>query len=576
MGHEILIEIAGGVALLLWAARMVRTGILRAFGGELRHSLGKAVSRPLRAFGLGLAITLAVQSATATALLMASFARQGLVTAAAGFAVLLGADIGSSLVVQVLSFDIHVLSPLLILAGVVSFMGWERPLPKHLGRAAIGLGLLLLSLRLIVGASSGLAHSEGLATVMTGLAADPFLALLIGILLAWIAHSSVATVLLVASLAGAGVVPPGLALALVLGANVGGAMVAATLTLRMPMSARRAPLANLFSRLLLALVAFFLLPTLQGPLAALDPDPLRQAVNFHFGFNLALGLVFLPLAWSIGQFFERLLPERDGLEEGTLQPKYLDEGAIERPTLALSNATREVMRLADVTETMLLQAMDAFEAKDASEIEAIARLDDDIDALHEAIKLYLTRLSRQAMSEQESRRCLEIIQFTTNLEHIGDIVDKGLLELATKRMKNRLTFSADGWRELKSFHQQVLEQLQTAMALFVSGDVAMARQMIAAKERFRDLAQHSADSHLARLRSGQVESIETSALHLDVLRDLKRINSHLVSVAYPILDAQGELRRSRLRVKPEPVGGGKVAEDSRAAAGNEKIVARPT
>lgn len=575
MGHEILIEIAGGVALLLWAARMVRTGILRAFGGELRQTLGRAVSRPFRAFALGLCVTMAVQSATATALLMASFARQGLVTAAAGFAVLLGADLGSALVVQVLSFDIHVLSPLLILGGVISFMGWQRPLPKHLGRAAIGLGLLLLSLQLIVRASAGMQNSEGLAAVMAGLAADPILALLIGAILAWLAHSSVATVLLVASLAGAGVVPPALALALVLGANVGGALVAVILTLRMPASCRRAPLANLCSRFLLSLAALALLPTLQGPLAALEPEPLRQAVNFHLAFNIALALVFLPLAWAMGRLFETLLPEREGLEEGPLQAKYLDEAAMPRPTVALANATREVMRLADVTETMLRRSMDAFEAKDASEIAEISRLDDDIDALYEAIKLYLTRLSRQAMSEQESQRCLEIIQFTTNLEHIGDIIDKGLLELAAKRLKNKLSFSADGWRELNAFHQQVMEQLQTAMALFVSSDVAMARQMIAAKERFRDLAQESADSHLARLRSGRIESIETSALHLDVLRDLKRINSHLVSVAYPILDAQGELRRSRLRVRPEPETPSPRQEDPRAAPGG-KIVARPT
>lgn len=571
MGHEILIEIAGGVALLLWAARMVRTGVLRAFGGELRQWLGRAVARPLRAFGLGLAVTMAVQSATATALLMASFARQGLVTAAAGFAVLLGADLGSALVVQVLSFDIHVLSPILILGGVISFMGWQRPLPKHLGRAAIGLGLLLLSLRLIVGASAGMAGSEGLAAVMAGLAADPILALLIGAVLAWLAHSSVATVLLVAALTGAGVVPPDLALALVLGANVGGALVAVILTLRMPAAVRRAPLANLCCRLLLALVVLALLPMVQAPLAALEAEPLRQAVNFHLAFNLLLALVFLPLAWGVGPLFEKLMPDREGVEEGPLQAKYLDESAMPRPTVALANATREVMRLADVTETMLRQAMSAFEAKDASEIAEISRLDDDIDALYEAIKLYLTRLSRQAMSEQESQRCLEIIQFTTNLEHIGDIVDKGLLELATKRLKNRLTFSADGWRELNSFHQQVLDQLQTAMALFVSSDLAMARQMIAAKERFRDLAQDSADSHLARLRSGQIESIETSALHLDVLRDLKRINSHLVSVAYPILDAQGELRRSRLRVKPDPQPSADRPEPSA-----KNIVARPT
>lgn len=573
MGHEILIDIAGGVALLLWATRMVRTGVMRAFGGELRHWMGSALASRPRAFGVGVLVALAVQSATATALILASFAQQGLVATVGGLIVLLGADLGSSLVVQLLSLDIHLLSPLLILGGVVAFMGWDRPLPKHLGRAAIGLGLLLLSLSLIGRASVPLRESPGLASVLAGLAEDPLLALFLGALLSWAAHSSVAMVLLVVSLALTGVVPAPLAFALVLGANVGGALVAVVLTWRMSPVARRAPLANLFFKLVVACGSLALLPAATQWIAALDANPGRQVAHFHLAFNLLVVLVCLPGAGLVARLVERLLPEGEGEGQGTLQPKYLDEAAIERPVVALAAATREVMRLADVTETMLRRAIDTFEAKDGKQIEALSRLDDDIDSLHEAIKLYLTRLSRQSLSESESRRCIEIIQFTTNLEHVGDIIDKNLLELAQKKLKNKLTFSADGWRELRSFHAQVLEQLQLAMAVFVSGDLAMARQMIAAKERFRDLSQRSAESHLERLRAGRVESLETSALHLDLLRDLKRINSHLVSVAYPILDAHGELRTSRLR----PAGGEETPLAGRdGGRGQPPIAAKPT
>lgn len=467
--------------------------------------------------------------------------------------------------VQALSFDIHLLSPLLILGGVISFMGWDRPLTKHLGRAAVGLGLLLLSLSLIGHASAALRDSEGLASVLTGLAGDPLLALFLGALLTWAAHSSVAMILLVISLTMAGVMPTVLAFALVLGANVGGALVAVILTLRMNPVARRVPLANLLVKLLVAIVALLFLPLASEQLPLLEADAGRQVANFHTAFNLLVVLVCLPVSGLVARLVERLLPEGSVAGAGPLQAKHLDEAAIERPAVALAAATREVMRLADVTETMLRQAMDTFEAKDSREIEALSRLDDDIDALHEAIKLYLTRLSRQQLSESESRRCFDIIQFTTNLEHIGDIIDKNLLDLAQKKLKNKLTFSADGWRELKAFHGLVLDQLQLAMAVFVSGDPVMARQMIAAKEKFRDLSHASAESHLARLRSGRIELLETSALHLDLLRDLKRINSHLVSVAYPILDAQGELRKSRLRKKPLPEAEAPPAEPAPGA-----------
>ena len=544
MGHVFLIEIAGAVALLLWATRMVKTGILRAYEAKLRQWLSRSLDNRARAFGVGLGVAVSVQSSTATAMLMASFAGRGLVGTAAGLAVLLGADLGSTLVVQLLSLDLGLATPLLLVSGYICFSWFDRVRVKQIGRVLIGLALLLLSLKMIGAAGAGLASSTTLAVVLDSLASDSLLALLLGAGLAWAAHSSVATVLLIASLAASGLVPPLLALALVAGANVGGGLIAVGLTWRSSAAARRAPLANLVARAAIAVVSLFLLPLAVEHLAALGASGDRLVVNFHTAFNVLLALIFLPLAGPLGRLIERWLPDKPSASEAA---SHLDEAALERPQVALASATREVLAMADRAERLLTRVVDAFQTHDADSIAELSREDDELDRMHERIKLYIARVMRQSLTAEEGQRATDILLFSTNLEHVGDIIDRNLLELAQKKLKRRLTFSEHGWSELRGFHEYLVEQFKLAIAVFVTRDRSLARQMIEAKESCRARLHESAELHLDRLRSGRIESIESSALHLDLLRDFKRINSHLVSVAYPILEAEGELRESRLR-----------------------------
>jgi phosphate:Na+ symporter len=549
MGHVFLIEIAGAVALLLWATRMVKTGILRAYEAKLRQWLSHSLDNRARAFGVGMGIAVSVQSSTATAMLMASFAERGLVGTAAGIAVLLGADLGSTLVVQLLSLDLGLVTPILLVAGYVCFSWFDRVRVKQMGRVLIGLALLLLSLKMIGAAGAGLASSTTLAVVLDSLASDSLLALVLGAGLAWAAHSSVATVLLIASLAASGLVPPLLALALVAGANVGGGLISVGLTWRSSAAARRAPLANLAARAAIAVVSLFLMPLALQQLSALDSGADRLVVNFHTAFNIVLALIFLPLAHPLGRLIERWVPDKLSASDAA---SHLDEAALERPQVALAAATREVLAMADRAERLLTRVVDAFQTHDADSITELSREDDELDRLHERIKLYIARVMRQSLTAEQGQRATDILLFSTNLEHVGDIIDRNLLELAQKKLKRRLTFSEQGWSELRGFHEYLVEQFKLAIAVFVTSDRSLARQMIEAKESFRERVHESAEQHLDRLHSGKIESIESSALHLDLLRDFKRINSHLVSVAYPILEAEGELRESRLKHPDEP------------------------
>ncbi len=548
-GHTLLLNLLGSIALLVWATRMVRTGVLRAFGERFRRAIGQATASPVKACATGVAVATAVQSSAATGLIVVSFAERGLVPLAAALAVMLGADIGSTLVVQALSFNLSALVPVLLIGGVAAFMLAKSSTGQQVGRIVIGLALMILSLGMAVASSQPLRESYVMALVLQRLAEDPLLAMVIGAALAWLFHSSVAFVLLVMSLAGSGVLNPTAAVALVLGANIGSGLIPLGLSWRSAAPSKRVLVGNLAFRLIGAVAVLALLEPAAAAVGLLSQDPARFVANFHTAFNLALALVFLPLTAVGARLLERALPEEQGPAAASLA--HLDDGLLDRPAIALGNAAREVMRLADKVAIMLRETILAFGDGGDLRRQAIKHLDNDVDRLQEEIKLYLTRLTRQQLSEEDSRRAFDLILFTTNLEHIGDIIDKSLLELAAKKHRLHLAFSSEGWDELAAMHARVVDQMRLAMTVFVTHDPKMARELVVEKDRIRHAERSATENHLRRLREGKAASIETSALHLDILRDLKRINAHITSVAYPILEASGELRESRLRLAAE-------------------------
>ena len=547
----VLLDLAGLIALLLWGIRMVRTGVARAFGARLRALLARTAENRVLAFASGLGITVLLQSSTATALIVTSLTRRQMMRTATALAVMLGADLGTGMAAQIFSVSRPAIGPLFILAGVAIFLSGEVTRRRDIGRIFIGLGLTLLALRLILEASGPLRESVIVHDVMTALGGQPVAALVISAFLTWIAHSSLATVLFFMSLASAGTIDGPLALALVLGANVGGALPALTGSMADGPEARRVALANGAFKLVGALIALPFLSSLADWISALDPGPGRDVVDFHLLFNLALALI-LPAVGPIARLAERLIPpavERN--EPG--RPRYLDTSAVEMPAVALTCAARETLHMADIVETMLRRGMTALLNDDRKLVQEVERMDNAVDRLHEAIKLYVTGITRESLSDADGRRAMEVISFTTNLEHVGDIIDKNLMELAAKKIKAQAKFSADGEAELKALHQRVVDNLKLAMGVFISGDRQIARQLLDEKVRVRDAERAAAESHFARLREGRPESIASSGLHLDVLRDLKRIHSHICAVAYPILDAAGELRQSRLKEAEQSV-----------------------
>lgn len=545
-GTELFATFLGSVALLLWGVRMVRTGMMRAFGATLRRIISTRTRTRMSAFLAGIGVTGILQSSTATALLLASFAGRGLIALPLALAVMLGADVGSSIAAQAFSFDIKWLWTLLVAFGVFTFLSTDADKARGVARISIGLGCMLLALSHLAGAAAPLKESETMRSMLTGLAGEPILGFLVAAAITWLVHSSLSIVLLVMALAAAHVLPQPLALALVLGANVGGAIAPLLSLSGSPPAARRVPFGNLVMRACLAIPLLFAVVPLAAWLGYLDADPGRITINFHTAFNLAVAGIFLPLVYFVASIAETAIPDRpESVDLG--QPRHLDPNVFDTPSEALACAMRETLHMGDRVSDMLKQALVVIETSDPKLMRDVEKQDDAVDRLHEAIKLYLIKVSKAEMSEEESQRYLEILTFTTNLEHVGDIIDKNLMELAAKKIKNRYAFSPEGLADIRSFHARIMDNMRLSYNVFATRDVALARRLLAEKPAMRAAELSASDSHFARLREGRPESIETSSIHLDIIRDLKRINSHLTSVAYPILEVAGELHDSRLR-----------------------------
>ncbi|MCM8734151.1 Na/Pi cotransporter family protein [Azospirillum sp. A1-3] len=546
---RVLLELAGNVVLLLWGLHMVQSGLTRALGGDLRRILGAGLRNRWTAFLSGMGITMLLQSSTATGLMATGFTATGLVSLMPALAVMLGANVGSTLIVQILAFDVAHVAPVLLLGGFIAFRRGARTRSRDLGRVAIGLGLMLLSLHLLLATIAPAENAPMLRRMLAMLTADPVVAVMLAALLSWAAHSSVAAILLIASLAGGGVIGPEAAVAMVAGANLGSAVNPVVEGPggdgRNP-AARRLPVGNLINRLVGCLIVVPLLGPITAGLQAVSPDATRLAANFHLAFNLAMAGLFIgPLPW-FARVLTRMFPERVAVADPAM-PLYLDRSALRVPHLAIANASREALRMADTVDSMLRGALDVIQTDDRKRVQEIRRMDDVLDRLHDAIKRYLTQISVEDLDERDARRVSDVLTFTINLEHVGDIVDRNLMEAASKKIRRRLRFSTEGAAEIAGMLERLSETQRLAAAVFVSGDVRSARALIHEKEVIRDLETSATEAHFARLRAGRKESVETSALHLDILRDLRRINAHLVAAAYPVLDQSGELLPSRLK-----------------------------
>ena len=530
-----LLNLLSAVTLLIWGTHIVRTGILRVYGSNLRHVISQNVSRRPLAFVAGILVTATVQSSNATAMLVTSFVGQGLMALTPALATMLGADVGTALMARVLTLDLSWLSPLLIFLGVIFFLSRKQTRVGQLGRVGIGLGLIILALQLIVEAAVPITQAQGVKVVFASLTGDILLDALVGALFAMISYSSLAAVLLTATLASAGVISLPVAIGLVIGANIGSGVLAFLSTSMQNAAGRQVALGSLLYKLIGLLLIIPVLDPLVKWMDTLDYGPQGLVIGFHLLYNTVRCLLLLPSVGPMARLCAWLLPERPEIN-GLARPRHLDATALVTPSLALANAVRETLRIGDLIDNMLEAMLDVLRGKQTAVTQEVRRLSDDVEVLYSAIKLYLAQIPREDLSEQDSHRWAEIIELAINLKLAADLIERMLRKVQQQKTSQRRSFSEVGLEELAGLHSQLIANLRLGLSVFLSADPESARQLLREKRRFRAQERRLAHAHVSRLQRKIVQSIETSSLHLELIADMKRLNSLFCSSAYAVLE----------------------------------------
>lgn len=530
-----LLDLLSAVALLIWGTHIVRTGILRVYGSQLRHVLSQNMSKRPLAFIAGIVVTALVQSSNATAMLVTSFVGQRLMMLTPALAIMLGADVGTALMARVLTFDLSWLSPLLIFLGVIFFLSRKQTPAGQLGRVGIGLGLIVLALQLIVTAAAPITHAAGVKVLFASLTGDLMLDALVGAMFALISYSSLAAVLLTATLAGSEIISLPVAIGLVIGANIGSGLLAFLSTNMQNVAGRQVALGSLLYKLIGLLLIIPVLDPLVKWMDTLDFSPQSLVISFHLTYNTLRCLLMLPSVSPMARLCTWLLPERPETN-GVAKPRHLDATALATPSLALANAVRETLRLGDLIESMLMVMQEVLSGTQTAVNVEMRRLNDDAEALYNAIKLYLAQMPREDLGEQDSRRWAEIIELAINLKLASDLIERMLRKVQQQKTAQRRSFSDVGLEELTGLHSQLLLNLRLGLSVFVSADPESARQLLREKRRFRAQERRLAHAHVSRLQRKVVQSLETSSLHLELIADMKRLNSLFCISAYAVLE----------------------------------------
>ncbi|WP_296260431.1 MULTISPECIES: Na/Pi cotransporter family protein [unclassified Pseudomonas] len=530
-----LLDLLSAVALLIWGTHIVRTGILRVYGSQLRRVLSQNMSKRPLAFVAGILVTAVVQSSNATAMLVTSFVGQSLMGLTPALAIMLGADVGTAVMSRILTFDLSWLSPLLIFLGVIFFLSRKQTRIGQLGRVGIGLGLIILALQLIVTAAAPITQAAGVKVLFASLTGDILLDALVGAMFALISYSSLAAVLLTATLAGAEIISLPVAIGLVIGANIGSGLLAFLSTSMQNVAGRQVALGSLLYKLIGLLLIIPVLTPLVHWMETLEVSPSSLVISFHVIYNSLRCLIMLPTVGPMGRLCASLLPQAAEIN-GQTKPRHLDLTALATPSLALANAVRETLRMGDLIDSMLNAMQEVLRGNQTAVTQEVRRLNDDVEVLYNAIKLYLAQMPREDLSDQDNRRWAEIIELAINLELASGLIERMLRKVQQQKTSQRRSFSDVGLEELSGLHTQLMANLRLGLSVFLSGDPESARQLLREKRRFRAQERRLAHAHVSRLQRKIVQSIETSSLHLELIADMKRLNSLFCSSAYAVLE----------------------------------------
>jgi phosphate:Na+ symporter len=546
----ILLKIAGGVALLLFGVRYLRKGLDRIFGAQLAHWMRRIGSNSIIAFFTGIITGILAPSSTTISLIAVQAVQTGAMTTRQTLAIMLGANIGLTILVQLVALRLDEYAPALILVGFVLFQYTNSGRSRGIGQIILALGFFFLAMSVIKGAvSAGNFNGQGdLSKIIQILEKYPLWLAIMAAFMATVLQSATATIGLVIGLGQIEGIDIRLAIPVVIGANVGLAITTLIVGWRQ-VDSKRLGVANLMLKLVVALAWIAAFPWLHTTAESLPGLLPAKIAMLHTGFNVAQALIGLPMIGPLTKMLDRLIPTPTGRSR-EFGPKFINDGPVDSLALATGQSLREILHMSEIVRSMLQDVWNALKNNDERLARAVSERDNQVDLLDREIKRYLTRVAREDSDQQDATEQIRQLQFLTELETVGDIIDKNLCELVLKKIRLRARFTGEGEGELNEFYRRVVENQVVADSVFATREPRLAQQLLRVKDDLNEYEQELRDRHFARLNRGLAQAHETSAIHLDLLTHLKRINSALSHVAYPFV-ANG-VNRHHDATPPDP------------------------
>jgi len=528
---ETILTLVSAVALLIWGAKNVQKGVVRAFGETLRRLLSKSVSNRHKAFIGGALTTCLTQSSNATILMTNSFAAQGLITLEGAMAIALGADAGSALMAKILTLDLSWVGPFLLIVGVWIINKNGKGRQADIGLAITGLGLMLLALRMIITTAEPIFQATLAKELLMAMTADVGLNVLMGAGLAMLSYSSLAATLLTATLASTGAIPLTSALEIAIGTTIGSGVLAMINGNSAGGVSKQSAIGSFLFKLIGGMIVLPFTGVIAREALKLNMSPLEIVVNFHLAWNFLRTIIQVYLISLMSKLMRKLIPDIEK-EEDPGKAKYLSN-EMDSPSLALTNAARETVRMGDFVHEMV-KGMPVLFSDTANYVHAdnLKTIDRTIDRLYNQINKYLITLS--GLEGNDSYRWTQIMQWSMNLEQIGDILSVIIKKIKTEKIDKKVYFSDVGKNELNQIWNEIETSMNIAMALFLEPNSKTVVKLKNQKELIRNLEEKYSQEHLKRLQRGTTPSLETSSLHMDLLNEFKRLNSLICSMAFQI------------------------------------------
>jgi phosphate:Na+ symporter len=534
--------ILGGVALILHGVRTLRKGLDRLFGAQLGPFLQRASGGGAGALFTGVGMSLLAPSSTSVSVLAVQAVRSGHVTARRMLLVLLGADIGLTFTVQLLSLKIELYAPAFLALGVLLYQYTRNLRTRGVGQVFLSFGFLFLGIGLVGNGSATIDPRGDFGQILKIVAHNPFWLATVSAILAIAMQSSTATVGLLMGLSAASSTAGGLALNTPLAiAAVAGANVGVGFTMLMiawgHLESRRLAVANLMAKCLTAAIVLALLPEIAWLLRQVSAVLPRQVADAHTGFNLFKAMMVLPMAGAVSTIAQWIVPAPRGgaADEDPARPRYLGVGPADGNSLALSQSMREILRVAEIVRSMCDDVWRALREDDEELIRQVSDRDNHVDKLEAEIKRFLANLDAHSLDPDQATERLRQLRYLSEMETIGDLVDKNLCELALKKIRRRVAFTPEAWQELEVLDRWIVENMLLADAAFHTGDLKLAAKLLRHKDHVDRQVRRLRDTHLASLDRFARESPDCSAVQLDLLTNLRRINSHVCHIAFALL-----------------------------------------